>query len=90
MQQVTSHIPKVRNFFSDLAGFSGFFSRSPKRTSVLDRVVAHRLPRASTVRWNFHSRAVNTDFEHKEDLLQCFETISDSGEFDPTTVREAV
>ncbi|XP_073337216.1 zinc finger MYM-type protein 1-like [Pagrus major] len=89
MQQVTSHIPKVSNFFSDLAGFSGFFSRSPKRTSVLDRVVAHRLPRASTVRWNFHSRAVNTVFEHKEDLLQCFETIRDSGEFDPTTVREA-
>ncbi|XP_073323342.1 zinc finger MYM-type protein 1-like [Pagrus major] len=88
MQQVTSHIPKVSNFFSDLAGFSGFFSRSPKRTSVLDRVVAHRLPRASTG-WNFHSRAVNTVFEHKEDLLQCFETIRDSGEFDPTTVREA-
>jgi len=31
MQQVTSHIPKVSNFFSDLAGFSGFFSRSPRR-----------------------------------------------------------
>ncbi|XP_063744370.1 zinc finger MYM-type protein 1-like [Eleginops maclovinus] len=89
MQQVTSHIPKVSNFFSDLAGFSSFFSRSPKRTSVLDRVVAHRLPRASTVRWNFHSRTVNTVFEHKEDLLQYFETIRDSGEFDLITVREA-
>ncbi|XP_051813228.1 uncharacterized protein LOC127536546 [Acanthochromis polyacanthus] len=89
MQQVTSRIPKVGPFFSDLAGFSGFFSRSPKRTSVLDRVVAHRLPRASTVRWNFHSRAVNTVFEHKDDLLQCFETIRDSGDFDPTTVHEA-
>ncbi|XP_051808999.1 zinc finger MYM-type protein 1-like isoform X2 [Acanthochromis polyacanthus] len=89
MQQVTSRIPKVGQFFSDLAGFSGFFSRSPKRTSVLDRVVAHRIPRAGTVRWNFHSRAVNTVFEHKDDLLQCFETIRDSGDFDPTTVREA-
>ncbi|XP_030267317.1 zinc finger MYM-type protein 1-like isoform X2 [Sparus aurata] len=82
MQQVTSHIPVVNQFFSDLAGFSGFFS-------VLDRVVAHRLPRASTVRWNFHIRAVNTVFEHKDDLIQCFETIRDSGEFEPTTVREA-
>ncbi|CAL9687151.1 unnamed protein product [Knipowitschia caucasica] len=89
MQQVTSHIPKVSHFFSDLAGFSSFFSRSPKRTSVLDRVVAHRLSRASTVRWNFHIRAVNTIFEHKEDLLQCFGNIRDSGELDPTTVREA-
>ena len=60
MQQVTSHISGVSQFFSDLAGFSTFFSRSPKRTSVLDRVVAHRLPRVSTVRWNFHSYIVNT------------------------------
>ena len=75
MQQVTSHIPLVNQFFSDLAGFSGFFSRSPKRTSVLDRVVAHRLPRASTVRWNFHLCAVNTVFEHECDIIQCFETI---------------
>ena len=32
MQQVTSHIPLVNQFFSDLAGFSGFFSRSPTQT----------------------------------------------------------
>ncbi|XP_038157042.1 zinc finger MYM-type protein 1-like [Cyprinodon tularosa] len=89
MQQVTSHIPRVSHFFSDLAGLSGFFLRSPKRTCVLDRVVAHRLPGASTVKWNFNSQNVSTVFEHKEDLLQCFETIRDSGEFDPTTVREA-
>ena len=70
MQQVTSHIPLVYQFFSDLRGFSGFFSRSPKKSSVLDR-----LPRASTVRWNFHIYAVNTVFEHKGDIIQCFETI---------------
>lgn len=89
MQQVTSHITKVRQFFFDVAGFSGFFSRSPIRTDVLDRVVAHRLPRPSAVRWNFHSCAVNTVYEHRDDLLQCFENIRDSGEFDPATVREA-
>ncbi|KAK5885972.1 hypothetical protein CesoFtcFv8_017055 [Champsocephalus esox] len=89
MQQVTSHITRVRQFFSDLGGISGFFARSPKRTNVLDKVVAHRLPRACTVRWNFHSCTVKTVFEHKDDLLQCFETIRDSGEFDPNTTREA-
>ena len=36
MRQVTSHIPLVYHFFFDLAGFSGFFSRSPQRTSVSD------------------------------------------------------
>ncbi len=89
MQQATSHIPKVRIFFSDLGGFASFFSRSPKRTDVLDKVVTHRLPTSSRVRWNFHSRAINAVFEHREDLIRCFQTIRDSGDFDPVTVREA-
>ena len=38
MQQVISDSPLGNHFFSDQAGLSGFFSRSPKRTSVLDRV----------------------------------------------------
>ena len=42
---------------------------------MLDRVVAHSPPRASTVRWNFHICAVNTVFEHKGDIIHCFETI---------------
>ncbi|KAL1276105.1 hypothetical protein QQF64_035728 [Cirrhinus molitorella] len=89
MQQATSHISKVRIFFSDLGGFASFFSRSPKRTDVLDKVVAHRLPTSSNVRWNFHSCAINTVFEHREDLICCFQTIRDSGDFDAVTVREA-
>ncbi|XP_056439188.1 uncharacterized protein LOC130376020 [Gadus chalcogrammus] len=89
MQQAISHISKVRIFFSDLGGFASFFSRSPKRTAVLDIMVAHRLPTSSNVRWNFHSRAINTVFEHRQDLIQCFENIRDSGDFDPKTMRVA-
>ncbi|KAG1933968.1 zinc finger MYM-type protein 1-like [Pimephales promelas] len=89
IQQATSHIPRVRIFFSDLGGFASFFSRSPKRTDVLDKAVAHGLPTSSNVRWNFHGCAVNTVFEHREDLIRCFETIRDSGDFDPVTVRQA-
>lgn len=89
IQQATSHIPRIGTFFSDLGGFSAFFSRSHKRIAVLDQVVAHRLPRASTTRWNFQSRAVNTVYEHKDDLLKCFQIIRDSGNFDNSTVREA-
>ncbi|XP_058629145.1 zinc finger MYM-type protein 1-like isoform X2 [Onychostoma macrolepis] len=90
MQQATSHIPKVRIFFSDLGGFASFYSRSPKCTAVLDKVVAHRLPTSSSVRWNrWNNRAINTVFEHREDLIRCFQTIRDSGDFDPVTVREA-
>ncbi|XP_071390009.1 zinc finger MYM-type protein 1-like [Centroberyx affinis] len=89
MQQATSHIPRISTFFSDLGGFAAFFSRSFKRTAVLDQVVVRRLPGTSTTGWNFHSRAVNTVYEHKDDLLRCFQTIRDSGNFDPPTVREA-
>lgn len=89
MQQATSHIPAVRVFFSDLCGIATFFTRSPKRTSILDQIVERRLPRASSTRWNFNSRIVNTAQENLDDLIQCFESIRTSGSFDSTTVREA-
>ena len=84
MQQATSHIPSVRVFFSDLGGIATFFTRSPKRTSILDQIVERRLPRATSARWNFNSRIINTAYEN-----QCFESIRTSGSFDSTTVREA-
>ncbi|KAK0142686.1 Zinc finger MYM-type protein 1 [Merluccius polli] len=87
MQQATSHIPKISQFFSDIGGFSTFFHKSFKRTAVLDEVVAHRLPGASTTRWNFHSRAVNTVYEHKDELVKCFQTIRDRGDFDAISKR---
>ncbi|XP_051985508.1 zinc finger MYM-type protein 1-like [Xyrauchen texanus] len=91
MQQATSRIKTVNIFFSDLSGIATFFSRSPKRTSILDQTVARRLPRASSTRWNFNSRVVNTVYENRDDLIQCFEAIRTGslGSFDQPTVREA-
>ncbi|XP_063745024.1 zinc finger MYM-type protein 1-like [Eleginops maclovinus] len=89
MQQATSHISAVRVFFSDLGGISSFFTRSPKRTALLDQIVARRLPRASSTRWNFNSRIVSTVYENLGDLIECFETIRSDSTFDSTTVREA-
>lgn len=88
MQQATSNIPAVRVFFSELGGIASFFSRSPKRTAILDQIVARRLPRASATRWNFNSRLVNTVYENLDDLTECFESIT-TGSFDDITVREA-
>ena len=76
-------------FFSDFGGFSAFFSRSRKRTTMLHQVVVHRLPRASTTQGNIHNCTVNTVYGHKDDILKCFQTIRDSGNFDPPTVRAA-
>lgn len=89
MQKAASAVTMARVFFADLGGFSAFFSRSPKRTDVLDSTVARRLPCASSTRWNFHSRAVNTVHENRDALLECFETIQASDEFDNITIREA-
>lgn len=51
-------------------------------------MVSHWLPTSSNVRWNIHTRANNTVFENREDLIQCFKDIWESGNFDPRTFRE--
>lgn len=89
MQQATSQTPTVREFFSDLSGITSFFTRSPKRTTILDEIVARRLPRASSTRWNFNSRIVNTVYENLDDLTECFRSIATDSSFDSNTVREA-
>lgn len=47
--------------------------------------------RASSTRWNFNSRNVNTVYENRDDLLECFEAIKTGshGPFDQFSVREA-
>uniref|UniRef100_H3B1F8 HAT C-terminal dimerisation domain-containing protein n=1 Tax=Latimeria chalumnae TaxID=7897 RepID=H3B1F8_LATCH len=52
-----------------------FFSRSQKRTEVLDAILARRLPRGAATRWNFNIWTVNIIYEYREDLLECFKTI---------------
>lgn len=89
MERASSQNKQVRVFFSDLEGFTAFFSRSPKRTAVLDEVVKKRLPRSSTTRWNFKSRCVVTVFTHKNDIIACLEQIIDDSESDKPTLRQA-
>lgn len=78
----------VRVFFSNLDGFPSFFSRSSKRTEVLNSVVKKRLPRGCDTRWTFHSKTVTTIHNHKDDLVKCFEQII-SDESDASTIRKA-
>ena len=49
-------------------------------------MVAHRLPLASTKRWNFHIQAVNTELSTK---VTESSVLKPSGEFEPTTLQEA-
>lgn len=89
MLQAASHIPAVRVFVSDLVGISKFFTSCPKRTAVLDQIVARKLATPSSRSWNFHSRMVGTVFEEQDYLVECFEAIRADSSLDSTTVREA-
>ena len=70
-------IPECKAFFKTLEGLSAFFSKSTKRTRLLDDVVKHRLPRASATRWSSNSRLLQTVSMHQTDLLTAFRAIYD-------------
>nr|CAI5857137.1 unnamed protein product [Callosobruchus analis] len=65
-------IKEVRIFFSNLSGFSSFFSKSSKRSEVLNRIVDRRIPTNAPTRWNFSSRAVVTVESQRRKLIQFF------------------
>lgn len=79
---------KLQIFFAQIQNFAAFFSRSPKRTAILDDIVKKRLPRAAPTRWNFKTRAINTLYEKKEFIRTCLEQILDV-ENDAKTISEA-
>lgn len=82
-------IRQARIFFSHLSGFASFFSKSTKRSHVLDSVQARRLPTNAPTRWNFASRPVSVVAHSRDKLIETFETICDSKDFDEETVRQA-
>jgi hypothetical protein len=72
MQKATSQNPKVKVFFSNLSAIPNFFSHLTYRCDVLEDVVKRRLPKVATTRWNYNIRTVNTVFENREALIECF------------------
>ena len=73
--RAASQNQQVRIFFTNLSNVTNFFSNSPQRAEILDNIVGKRIPRASSTRWTFKSRTVNTVFEHREDLITCMKEI---------------
>nr|CAI5869807.1 unnamed protein product [Callosobruchus analis] len=82
----------ARIFFSNLTGFSAFFSKSTKRTKILNEICSAKLPSNAATRWNFISRAVFTVFANKQSLIEVFNFINNNDSFknDNHTIREAV
>ncbi|XP_069464067.1 zinc finger MYM-type protein 1-like [Ambystoma mexicanum] len=90
IEQAVSKISEAQVFFCDISGFCTFFSRSLKRTAVLDEVSDHRLPKPSRIRWSYHIRVVEAIYQHREALCTCFELIIERRtDFEGVTVHEA-
>ncbi|KAK0155367.1 hypothetical protein N1851_002271 [Merluccius polli] len=76
--------------FSHLSGLAAFFTKSAKRTKLLDEICQQRLPRVTPTRWNFSSRLVCTVYERRKELLELFEFIVDNhNDFDDDAVHSA-
>jgi hypothetical protein len=67
LQDSCKQIRECRIFFSNVSGFSAFFTKSTKRTnSWIQFVKKNYLPNNSETRWNSKSRVVNTLFDKKK------------------------
>lgn len=45
---------------------------------ILDKIVNHKIPRSSNTRWNFKSHIINTIYENRESIIECFEEIENT------------
>ncbi|XP_018575035.1 zinc finger MYM-type protein 1-like [Anoplophora glabripennis] len=92
LQDAASQIKECKIFFANLVGISSFFSKSTKRREVLDNVCKRYLPNSSDTRWNFKSRLITTILNNRDNLIEVFDTIVNSEDFqrDHDTIRESV
>ena len=90
LSQGVAKIKECKIFLSHLSSMAAFFSKSPKRTQLLDEMCQKRLPRVAPTRWNFASRLVCTVFEEKDALKNVFEHIVDHhDEYDNDSIDRA-
>ncbi|KAL1251970.1 hypothetical protein QQF64_019766 [Cirrhinus molitorella] len=75
LTQRASKLKECKIFFAHLNGLAAFFSRSPRRTQLLDDICQRRLPRVAPTRWQYASRLVSTVFENKAALKELFHHI---------------
>ena len=71
-------MPECRTFFKTVEGLGTFFSKSTKRTHLMDEVVKRRLPRAAPTRWSSNSRLVQSISMYQTDLRAVFRTMSEN------------
>jgi hypothetical protein len=91
LQDSCTQIRECRIFFSNVSGFSAFFTKSTKCTNLLDSICEKRLPSNSETRWNFKSRVVNTLFDKRTNLIEVFDHIIENlDQWDDISIREFI
>jgi hypothetical protein len=85
-------IRDVRIFFSNLSEFATFFSKSIKRTNVLDNICGNWVPTNALTRRNFTSKVVFTINKNRPNSIEVFDYLIDNDEFqnDQQSMREAI
>ncbi|XP_068160098.1 zinc finger MYM-type protein 1-like [Antennarius striatus] len=90
LTQGASRLKECKLFFAHLKGLAVFFSRSPKRTQLLDEICQRRLPHVAPTRWQNTSRLVNAVFEKQTALKELFDHILEHHDaYDEDTVLSA-
>lgn len=78
LSQSAQMIPECKVFFKTVEGLTAYFSKSTKRSNLLDEVVKRRIPRAAATRWNSNSRLIQTIMFHYAELREVFSLIQEN------------
>lgn len=78
LSQSAQMIPECKVFFKTVEGLAAYFSKSTKRSKLLDDVVKWRIPRAAATRWSSNSRLVQTIMFNHAELREVFNLIQEN------------
>lgn len=83
------HLTAIKTFFAHLGSLGSYFSKSTKRTNILNELNVPRIPSNCQTRWNFKSRIINTVHSNRELLIEVFSRIINDPIFDNDSISGA-
>lgn len=88
LQQSSSTIRPVKEFFATLQGIPGFFHGHPKRKAVLDRVLLKDFPTSDEVFWEANFKVIRAVHTNRVALIEVFRQLAEFSS-DAATLRES-
>lgn len=78
--QCVSFIKECQIFRQIITGFSSFFSKSTKRSNVLDEAIKRRFRSAAPAQWNYESKTINSIIKYKSELKDVLLSMTETPE----------